>query len=103
STVIPILIAAFAAYALAWMRFPGRGLIVAVVVGLLVVPLPMVLIPLLVMYNGIANIFGTESKGYFGVWLAHTAFGLPLAIYLLRNYMAGLPREIMESATLDRA
>ena len=87
STVIPILIAAFAAYALAWMTFPFRGLIVALVVGLLVVPLQMSLIPLLRMYNGFANALGTESKGYFGVWLAHTAFGLPLAIYLLRNYM----------------
>jgi alpha-glucoside transport system permease protein len=103
STVIPIMIAAFAAYALAWMRFPGRGLIVALVVGLLVVPLQMSLIPLLRMYNGIANILGTDSKGYPGVWLAHTAFGLPLAIYLLRNYMAGLPREIMESARIDGA
>ncbi len=103
STVIPIMIAAFAAYALAWMRFPGRGLIVAIVVGLLVVPLQMSLIPLLRMYNGISNVFGTESKGYLGVWLAHTAFGLPLAIYLLRNYMAGLPREIMESARIDGA
>lgn len=103
STVIPILIAAFAAYALAWMRFPGRGLIVAVVVGLLVVPLQMSLIPLLRMYNGIASIFGTEPKGYVGVWLAHTAFGLPLAIYLLRNYISGLPREIMESARIDGA
>lgn len=103
STIIPILIAAFAAYALAWMRFPGRGIIVAVVVGLLVVPLQMSLIPLLRMYNGVANIFGTESKTYLGVWLAHTAFGLPLAIYLLRNYMAGLPKEIMESARMDGA
>jgi alpha-glucoside transport system permease protein len=103
STVIPIMIAAFAAYALAWMRFPGRGLIVALVVGLLVVPLQMSLIPLLRMYNGIASVFGTDSKGYPGVWLAHTAFGLPLAIYLLRNYMAGLPREIMESARIDGA
>lgn len=103
ATVIPILISAFAAYALAWMQFPFRGLIVAVVVGLLVVPLQMSLIPLLRLYNGVANIFGTESKGYLGVWLAHTAFGLPLAIYLLRNYMAGLPREIMESARIDGA
>jgi alpha-glucoside transport system permease protein len=103
ATVIPILIAAFSAYALAWMQFPGRGLIVAIIVGLLVVPLQMSLIPLLRMYNGIADIFGTDSKGYFGVWLAHTAFGLPLAIYLLRNYMAGLPREILESARMDGA
>jgi len=103
STVIPILIAAFAAYALAWMQFPFRGFIVALVVGLLVVPLQMSLIPLLRIYNVVAGAFGVESKGYLGVWLAHTAFGLPLAIYLLRNYMAGLPREIMESARMDGA
>jgi len=103
STVIPIMIAAFAAYALAWMQFPFRGVIVALVVGLLVVPLQMSLIPLLTIYNIIGNTFGVEAKGYLGVWLAHTAFGLPLAIYLLRNYMAGLPREIMESARMDGA
>lgn len=103
ATIIPILIAAFAAYALAWMSFPGRGWIVAMVVGLLVVPLQMSLIPLLRMYNGIAGFTGGESKTYLGIWLAHTGFGLPLAIYLLRNYMAGLPREIMESARIDGA
>jgi len=103
ATLIPILISAFAAYALAWMRFPGRGIIVAVVVGLLVVPLQMSLIPLLRMYNNIALAFGTESKSYLGIWLAHTAFGLPLAIFLLRNYMVGLPKEIMESARMDGA
>ena len=104
ATVIPILMAAFAAYALAWMRFPFRGLIVAVVVGLLVVPLQMSLIPLLTMYNNIAKLLGAEDgKTYLGIWLAHTAFGLPLAIYLLRNYMAGLPKEIMESARIDGA
>ena len=103
STVIPILIAAFAAYALAWMKFPGRALIIAVIVGLLVVPLQMSLIPLLKLYNGIGTIFGVPSKTYLGIWLAHTGFGLPLAIYLLRNYMAGLPREVMESARVDGA
>ncbi|MDO8360430.1 MAG: carbohydrate ABC transporter permease [Devosia sp.] len=104
ATIIPILMAAFAAYALAWMRFPFRGLIVAVVVGLLVVPLQMSLIPLLSMYNNIAHTFGAaDGKTYLGIWLAHTAFGLPLAIYLLRNYMAGLPKEIMESARIDGA
>jgi alpha-glucoside transport system permease protein len=104
ATIIPILIAAFAAYALAWMRFPFRGLIVALVVGLLVVPLQMSLIPLLSLYNGIARAFGAaDGKTYLGIWLAHTAFGLPLAIYLLRNYMVGLPREIMESARIDGA
>jgi len=103
ATIIPILIAAFAAYALAWMRFPGRAILVATMVGLLVVPLQMSLIPLLRMYAGIANTFGGEPKSYLGIWLAHTAFGLPLAIYLLRNYMAGLPKEIMESARVDGA
>ena len=103
ATIIPILIAAFAAYALAWMSFPGRGWIVAIIVGLLVVPLQMSLIPVLRMYNAIAGITGGDAKTYLGIWLAHTAFGLPLAIYLLRNYMVGLPREIMESARIDGA
>ena len=103
STVIPILIAAFAAYALAWMRFPGRALLIAVIIGLLVVPLQMSLIPLLKLYNGVGTFFGVPSKTYLGIWLAHTGFGLPFAIYLLRSYIAGLPREIMESARIDRA
>ena len=103
ATVIPILIAAFAAYALAWMQFPGRAVLIATVVGLLVVPLQMSLIPLLQIYNDIGSFFGVSPKGYLGIWLAHTGFGLPLAIYLLRNYIAGLPREIMESARVDGA
>lgn len=103
STVIPILIAAFAAYALAWMRFPGRALLIAVIIGLLVVPLQMSLIPLLKLYNGVGSFFGVPSKTYLGIWLAHTGFGLPFAIYLLRSYIAGLPREIMESARIDGA
>ncbi|HEV2507326.1 MAG TPA: carbohydrate ABC transporter permease [Mesorhizobium sp.] len=103
ATIIPIMIAAFAAYALAWMRFPGRALLIAVIIGLLVVPLQMALIPLLEMYNGVGNLFGVPSKTYLGIWLAHTGFGLPFAIYLLRSYIAGLPREIMESARIDGA
>jgi alpha-glucoside transport system permease protein len=103
ATVIPIMIAAFAAYALAWMRFPGRALIIAVIIGLLVVPLQMTLIPLLQLYNGVALFFGVPSKTYLGIWLAHTGFGLPFAIYLLRSYMAGLPKELMESARIDGA
>ena len=103
ATIIPIMIAAFAAYALAWMPFPGRAILIAVVVGLLVVPLQMSLIPLLKLYNGVGAFFGVPAKTYVGIWLAHTGFGLPLAIYLLRNYMAGLPREIMESARVDGA
>jgi len=98
ATVIPIVIAAFAAYALAWMRFPGRALLIAAIVALLVVPLQLALIPLLRLHLGIGI-----GKGYLGVWLAHTGFGLPLAIYLLRNYMVGLPRDIIENAKVDGA
>lgn len=103
ATVIPILIAAFAAYALAWMRFPGRALLIAVIIGLLVVPLQMALIPLLKFYNGISLFFGVPAKTYLGIWMAHTGFGLPFAVYLLRSYIAGLPRELMESARIDGA
>lgn len=103
STVIPILIAAFAAYALSWMQFPGRALLIAAIVGLLVVPLQMSLIPLLRIYNAAGQALGFDPKSYIGIWLAHTGFGLPLAIYLLRNYMVGLPKEIMESARVDGA
>ena len=103
ATIIPILIAAFAAYALSWMRLPGRGLLIALVVGLLVVPLQMSLIPLLQLYNTIGAFFGVSAKTYLGIWLAHTGFGLPLAIYLLRNYISGLPKEIIESARVDGA
>ena len=78
ATIIPIMFAAFAAYALAWMEFPGRALLVALVVALLVVPLQLALIPLLRLHLGIGI-----GEGYLGVWLAHTGFGLPLAIYLL--------------------
>ena len=103
ATVIPITIAAFAAYAFAWMRFPGRQFLFVIVVGLLVVPLQMSLIPLLRIYNDIGRIFDVSGKSYPGIWLAHTGFGLPLAIYLLRNYMGTLPREIIESARIDGA
>ena len=98
ATVIPILVAAFAAYALAWMDFPGRALLVALIVGLLVVPLQLALIPLLQFHNWLGI-----GKGYLGIWMAHTGFGLPLAIYLLRNYMVGLPRDIIENARVDGA
>lgn len=98
ATIIPIVVAAFAAYALAWMDFKGRALLIAVIVGLLVVPLQLALIPLLKLHLSIGI-----GKGYLGVWLAHTGFGLPLAIYLLRNYMVGLPRDIIENAKVDGA
>jgi len=98
ATIIPILIAAFAAYALAWMQFPARGFLIAMIVGLLVVPLQLALVPLLGLHNRIGI-----GQSFFGIWMAHTGFGLPLAIYLLRNYMVGLPRDIIESAKVDGA
>jgi alpha-glucoside transport system permease protein len=98
STVIPILIAAFAAYAFAWMEFPGRRLLFILVVGLLVVPLQIALVPILRDYNAL-KLNGT----FLAVWLAHTGFGLALATYLLFNYISTLPRETLESAFIDGA
>ena len=110
STVIPVTIAAFAAYAFAWMRFRGRYTLFVVVVGLMVVPLQMALIPILRLYasgatfNGVTLIPDLELNGTFlGIWLAHTGFGLPLATYLLFNYISSLPASIIESAKIDGA
>jgi alpha-glucoside transport system permease protein len=98
STVIPILIAAFAAYAFAWMKFPGRRELFIMVVALQVVPLQIALVPILRDYKAL-NLNGT----FLGIWLAHTGFGLALATYLLYNYISSLPREILESAFIDGA
>jgi alpha-glucoside transport system permease protein len=110
STVIPITIAAFAAYAFSWMEFRGRYVMFVAVVGLLVVPLQMALIPILRLYSGGASLGGVtifpdlDLNGTFlGIWLAHTAFGLPLAVYLLRNFIGSLPSSIIESAKVDGA
>jgi alpha-glucoside transport system permease protein len=98
ATVIPILIAAFAAYGFAWMVFPGRRTLFIMVVALLVVPLQIALVPILRDYVGL-QLNGT----FLGIWLAHTGFGLPLATYLLYNYISSLPRDILESAFIDGA
>ncbi|MGR4000601.1 MAG: carbohydrate ABC transporter permease [Alphaproteobacteria bacterium] len=118
ATIIPITIAAFAAYAFSWMRFPGRDLLFIAVVAMMVVPLQLAFIPVLSMYAQLAewatalNIAlgkcqgadcQVNAKTFAGLWAAHTAFGLPLAIYLLRNYIVGLPRELIESARVDGA
>jgi alpha-glucoside transport system permease protein len=110
ATVIPITIAAFAAYAFAWMDFRGRNVMFIGVVALLVVPLQMALIPILRLYNNGATVGrlivfpDLDLVGTFlGVWLAHTGFGLPLAVYLLRNYIGSLPSSIIESARIDGA
>jgi alpha-glucoside transport system permease protein len=98
ATVIPILIAAFAAYGFAWMKFPGRRLLFVLVVALLVVPLQVALVPLLIFYKNL-ELNGT----YLAIWLAHTGFGLPLATYILFNYISTLPRDTLESAFIDGA
>ena len=104
STIIPIAVAAFAAYAFSWMKFPGRNLLFVVVVGLLVIPLQTTFVPLLKLLgpNGI-KLLGPGVGSFIAIWFAHTGYGLPFAIYLLRNYMGGLPREVFESAAIDGA
>src|SRR5262249_26272003 len=97
-TIIPVLLAAFAAYAFAWMKFPGRDWIFLIIVALLIVPVQTMLIPTLTLFTGL-NITGS----YLAVWLAHTALGLPFAIYLLRSFFAALPADLFESASIDGA
>ena len=98
ATIIPILIASFAAYAFAWMEFPARRLLFVILVGLLVVPLQMTMIPILRIFNrlGLAGTFP-------GIWFAHTGYGLPLIIYLLYNFISGLPSELFDSSSIDGA
>ncbi|HSK91958.1 MAG TPA: carbohydrate ABC transporter permease [Euzebyales bacterium] len=127
STVMPITMAAFAAYAFSWMEFKGRYFLFVFVVALLVVPLQVALIPILRLYAGGPEVNLTFLSGiagaltgyevervtgniplslngtFLGVWLAHMGFGLPLAIYLLRNFMGSLPSELIESARIDGA
>ncbi|NMA70624.1 MAG: carbohydrate ABC transporter permease [Firmicutes bacterium] len=98
ATLLTIGIAAFAAFAFAWFQFPGRDVLFLVVVGLLVVPLQMTLIPILRLYSRL-GLAGT----FVGIWLAHVGYGLPFAIYLLRNFFGSLPADLFESAFIDGA
>jgi alpha-glucoside transport system permease protein len=97
-TLLPTLVAGFAAFAFAWMKFPGRNILFILMVALLVVPIQMTLIPILRLYANIGLVSTLP-----GIWLAHTAYGLPLAVFLLRNFFGALPRELIESAHLDGA
>jgi len=97
-TIIPILIAAFAAFGFAWLNFPGRNIVFTIIVAILVVPLQIALVPILQDYVKL-SLNGT----FLGIWLAHAGFGLPLATYLLFNYISTLPRELLESAFIDGA
>ena len=98
ATLIPLFVAAFAAYAFSWMNFPGRDILFVVIVGLLVVPLQTTLIPILRLFAD----WGLTGQ-FLAVWLAHTGYGLPFAVYLLRNFMGSLPRSVFESASIDGA
>ena len=98
ATFLPILFAAFAGYAFAWLDFKGRFLLFALLVGLQVVPLQMTLVPISRFYAQV-GLNGT----FLGVWLFHTAFGMPYAIYLMRNFLGTLPKDLFESAYLDGA
>jgi alpha-glucoside transport system permease protein len=98
ATILPILIASLAAYALAWVDFPARDYLFLLVVALMIVPLQMALIPMFSLYNTL-NIFDT----IVGLVLFHSAFALPFAIFLLRNFFIGIPKDILESARIDGA
>ncbi|MBA3401573.1 MAG: carbohydrate ABC transporter permease [Actinobacteria bacterium] len=98
STILPIFLAALAAYAFAWLEFPGRDWLFLIVVALLVVPIQMALIPIFSLYNDL-GLFDT----IIGLILFHTAFGLPFAIFLLRNFFIGIPRDLLEAARIDGA
>ena len=103
STIIPLIICSFFAYALTWMRFFGRDTLLAIIIASLVVPLQMSLIPILTIYNDIGALFGVAAKSYPGVWMAHTAFGLASTTFLLRNFIKSLPHEMIEAAKVDGA
>ena len=103
STIIPLIICSFFAYALSWMNFWGRDTLFAIIVASLVVPLQMCLIPLLSIYNDIGAIFNIGAKSYPGVWMAHTGFGLASTTFLLRNFIKSLPHEMIEAARVDGA
>ncbi|GIO84769.1 hypothetical protein J25TS5_17010 [Paenibacillus faecis] len=98
ATVIPILIASFAAYAFAWLRFPGRKTLFVVIIAMLVIPLQVALIPVLKDFTSLGL-----NGSYLGIWLAHTAFGLPLVTYFMYNFISQLPRDLFESAFIDGA
>ena len=97
-TVLPIFVAAMAGYAFAWLEFPGRDWLFIAVIAMLVVPIQMALIPIFKLYNNL-NLYDTV----IGLILFHTAFGLPFAIFLLRNFFIGIPKDLMEAARIDGA
>ncbi len=110
ATLVPLMIASMAAYAFAWIDFKGRNALFIFVFALQIVPIQMALVPLLSSFSRGINLFGLQvttpldaSSGYAQVWIAHTMFALPLAIYLLHNFMSEIPGEIIEAARVDGA
>jgi len=99
--VIPTTIAAFAAYAFAWMKFPGRNYLFLALVALLAVPLQLTFVPVLKTYVSVGLV--PQNWGFVGVWLAHAGYGLPFAVYLLANFFRALPSDLFESAEIDGA
>jgi alpha-glucoside transport system permease protein len=97
-TLLPIAIGSFAAYAFAWMKFPGRNFLFLLVVAMLVIPSQIALVPILTLFTSIGF-----TGQYWSVWIVHTAFGLPFAIFLLRNFFSALPKDLIESAHIDGA
>jgi alpha-glucoside transport system permease protein len=109
SVVIPITVAVMAAYAFAWMKFPGRNILFVAVFAMQIVPIQVTMIPLLSLYVtppfGLPSLAGSEAPGggFWTIWLSHTIFALPLAIYLLHNFMREIPAELVEAARVDGA
>ncbi|GAA5147714.1 carbohydrate ABC transporter permease [Microbacterium pseudoresistens] len=110
ATIVPLMIAAMAAYAFAWIDFKGRNALFIFVFALQIVPIQMALVPLLSSFSRGINLFGLQvtlplgaSAGYAQVWIAHSMFALPLAIYLLHNFMSEIPGDIIEAARVDGA
>ena len=101
ATVIPVTIAAFAAYAFSWMKFPGRDGLFLALVALLAVPLQLSFIPVLKAYVSLG--LTPNNWGFVGIWLAHAGYGLPFSIYLLANFFRALPSDLFESAEIDGA
>ena len=113
STLIPLFLGALAAFAFSWIRFPLRDTIFLVIVALMIIPIQMALVPDLTLFSNPCGLWGGECKevgrelrltqSYVGIWLAHTAFALPFAIFLLRNFFITLPRDLIEAARVDGA
>jgi alpha-glucoside transport system permease protein len=99
ATILPLTLGALAAFGFAWVPFPFRDTLFLIIVALMIVPIQTSLVPLLKLFAS----WGHLNNSYYGIWLAHTAFGLPLAVFLLRNFFITLPKDLIEAARIDGA